>query len=188
MKHVTGIDMTPAMLSRSAEYAKELGLTNLTWQQGDVTSLPFEDGAFSIVFTRFSFHHFPDPLAVLTGDGARLRGGGPRRGVRYVRLGRSGKGRSWNKLEKLRDPSRVRPGGGRRHDGKPDAVLHHAAHRLEARQAHAELKPPAEARGIVLDVLLQRAAGAESASEPVPTPRGVGGGGSEFGGGCKIAP
>ena len=53
------------------------------------------------------------------------------------------------------------PGGGRRHDGKPDAVLHHAAHRLEARQAHAELKPPAEARGIVLDVLLQRAAGAE---------------------------
>ena len=41
VKHVTGIDMTPAMLARSAEYAKELGLTNLTWQQGDVTSLPF---------------------------------------------------------------------------------------------------------------------------------------------------
>ena len=71
------------------------------------------------------------------------------------------KAATWNKLEKLRDPSHVRPGGGRRHDGKPDAVLHHAAHRLEARQAHAELKPPAEARGIVLDVLLQRAAGAE---------------------------
>jgi ubiquinone/menaquinone biosynthesis C-methylase UbiE len=65
VKHVTGIDMTPAMLARSAEYAKKLGLTNLTWRQGDVTSLPFKDGAFSIVFTRFSFHHFPDPLTVL---------------------------------------------------------------------------------------------------------------------------
>jgi ubiquinone/menaquinone biosynthesis C-methylase UbiE len=65
VKHVTGIDMTPAMLARSAEYARELGLINLTWQQGDVTSLPFEDGTFSIVFTRFSFHHFPDPLVVL---------------------------------------------------------------------------------------------------------------------------
>ena len=46
VKHVTGIDMTPAMLARSAEYAKKLGLTNLTWRQGDVTSLPFKDGAF----------------------------------------------------------------------------------------------------------------------------------------------
>ena len=34
VKHVTGIDMTPAMLARSAEYAKKLGLTNLTWRQG----------------------------------------------------------------------------------------------------------------------------------------------------------
>jgi SAM-dependent methyltransferase len=34
VKHLTGIDMTPAMLARGAEYAKELGLTNLTWQQG----------------------------------------------------------------------------------------------------------------------------------------------------------
>src|SRR6476646_10539060 len=40
VNHVTGIDITPAMLARGAEYAKEVGLTNLTWQQGDVTSLP----------------------------------------------------------------------------------------------------------------------------------------------------
>jgi SAM-dependent methyltransferase len=38
VKHVTGIDMTPAMLARGAEYAKEVGLTNLTWQS-DITSL-----------------------------------------------------------------------------------------------------------------------------------------------------
>jgi ubiquinone/menaquinone biosynthesis C-methylase UbiE len=31
VKHVAGIHMTPAMLAPSAEYAKELGLTNLTW-------------------------------------------------------------------------------------------------------------------------------------------------------------
>ena len=61
VKHVTGIDMTPAMLERGAKHAAELGLTNLSWQQGDVTRLPFADGAFSIVFTRFSFHHFLEP-------------------------------------------------------------------------------------------------------------------------------
>jgi tRNA/tmRNA/rRNA uracil-C5-methylase (TrmA/RlmC/RlmD family) len=43
VNHVTGIDITPAMLARSAEYANELGLANLTWQQGDVASLPFEE-------------------------------------------------------------------------------------------------------------------------------------------------
>jgi hypothetical protein len=35
------------MLARGAEYAKELGLTNLTWQQGDVTSLPYKAATFS---------------------------------------------------------------------------------------------------------------------------------------------
>jgi ubiquinone/menaquinone biosynthesis C-methylase UbiE len=47
--HVTGIDMTPAMLDRAAEHAKALGLTNVTWQQGDATQLRFPDAAFSIV-------------------------------------------------------------------------------------------------------------------------------------------
>ncbi len=108
VKHVTGIDLTPAMLARGAEYAKELGLTNLTWRQGDVTSLPFEDAAFSIVLSRFSFHHFPDPLAVLQ-EMVRVCAVGGRVVVCDMHAPVDpAKAATWNRLEKLRDPSHVR--------------------------------------------------------------------------------
>ena len=108
VKHVTGIDMTPAMLARGAEYAKEVGLTNLTWQQGDVTSLPYKAGAFSIVFTRFSFHHFPDPLTVLK-EMVRICAVGGRVVVCDMYASADPvKAATWNRLEKLRDPSHVR--------------------------------------------------------------------------------
>jgi len=108
VRHVTGIDMTPAMLARSAEHAKELGLTNLTWQQGDVTTLPFKDGAFSIVFTRFSFHHLLEPIAVLK-EMVRVCAVGGRVVVcdMYASVDPV-KAATWNRLEKLRDPSHVR--------------------------------------------------------------------------------
>jgi ubiquinone/menaquinone biosynthesis C-methylase UbiE len=108
VKHVTGIDMTPAMLARGAEHAKELGLTNLSWRQGDATSLPFADGAFSIVFTRFSFHHFPDPLAVLR-EMVRVCAVGGRVVVCDMYASTDPvKAATFNRLEKLRDPSHVR--------------------------------------------------------------------------------
>jgi ubiquinone/menaquinone biosynthesis C-methylase UbiE len=62
-RHATGIDVTPAMLARAREVCA--GLDNVTLEQGDVTRLPYGDGAFSIVVSRFAFHHFPDPRAVL---------------------------------------------------------------------------------------------------------------------------
>src|SRR5215831_443056 len=65
VQHATGIDVTPAMLERARKLAAERGLSNVFWRQGDVYSLPFADGSFSIVTTRFSFHHFLDPAAVL---------------------------------------------------------------------------------------------------------------------------
>src|SRR5215469_9819956 len=54
----TGIDVTPAMLETARRAAAEKGLGNLTWDQGDVTRLPYTDASFTIVATRFSFHHF----------------------------------------------------------------------------------------------------------------------------------
>ncbi|HEX3418844.1 MAG TPA: class I SAM-dependent methyltransferase, partial [Stellaceae bacterium] len=61
VRRATGIDMTPAMLDQAQRLAMETGLTNVEWRQGDVSSLPFEDGSFTIVVTRFSVHHFPQP-------------------------------------------------------------------------------------------------------------------------------
>ncbi len=64
-KHATGVDMTPAMLDQARKLQQEKGLTNVSWQPGDVYSLPFPQPQFSIVSSRFAFHHFQDPLAAL---------------------------------------------------------------------------------------------------------------------------
>ena len=64
-RHVTGIDLTPAMIDRARALVRERGLANVTLTVGDVRPLPYEDGAFSLVVSRFAFHHFPDPGAVL---------------------------------------------------------------------------------------------------------------------------
>lgn len=64
-KHATGIDMTPAMLEQARKTQQEQGLKNLSWQQGDVYSLPFPPDQFSIVSSRFVFHHLQDPLTAL---------------------------------------------------------------------------------------------------------------------------
>ncbi len=63
--HVTGLDLTPAMLERAQNRQNELSLTNMTWQCGDVNALPFPDNSFSIVVTRNTFHHLLSPESVL---------------------------------------------------------------------------------------------------------------------------
>jgi ubiquinone/menaquinone biosynthesis C-methylase UbiE len=108
VRHATGIDMTPAMLDRARQLAAEKGIANASWDQGDVGSLPYADGAFDIVVTRFSMHHFLDPLGVLR-EMVRVCAPGGR--VVVVDMYASedpAKAAEWNRAEKLRDPSHVR--------------------------------------------------------------------------------
>ena len=63
--HVTGIDITPAMIEQAKKRQQEKGLTNLTWVVGGALPLPYADYSFSLVITRYSYHHFLDPKAVL---------------------------------------------------------------------------------------------------------------------------
>lgn len=58
---VTGIDLTPAMIAKAKEGQRARGLTNVTWDLGESTALPYRDDTFSLVITRYSFHHFPEP-------------------------------------------------------------------------------------------------------------------------------
>lgn len=105
-RHVTGIDITPAMLERARALQRELDLENVTWQQGDVTPLPYDAAAFSIVVSRFAFHHFLDPGAVLR---EMIRVCAP---AGHVVVADSAPARdkadAFNRMEKLRDPSHVR--------------------------------------------------------------------------------
>lgn len=64
--NVTGIDMTQEMLVEAKKMQTKLHLKNLTWQIGDVENLPYADNSFSIVVSRFGFHHFLNPLKVLS--------------------------------------------------------------------------------------------------------------------------
>ena len=107
-RHATGIDMTPAMLDRARMLAQQKSLANVTWDQGEATSLPYADGAFSIVVTRFSFHHFIEPLAVLK-EMVRVCVPGGRVLVADMHVcDDPAKGAEFNRMELLRDPSHVR--------------------------------------------------------------------------------
>src|SRR5262252_3288143 len=48
VQRVTGIDITPAMLEQADLLAQRRGLTNLSWRQGDIETLPFPDNNFSV--------------------------------------------------------------------------------------------------------------------------------------------
>jgi SAM-dependent methyltransferase len=105
-RHVTGIDLTPAMLEQARALQRQQGLENLTWQEGDVLPLPYADHSFSIVATRFAFHHFLDPLAVLKEMRRVCRPGG--RVVVADSAPAAEKADAFNRMERLRDPSHVR--------------------------------------------------------------------------------
>ena len=53
------------MIEEARRKQKSMGLTNIDWQIGDVLRLQFAVSSFSAVITRYSFHHFLDPKAVL---------------------------------------------------------------------------------------------------------------------------
>src|SRR5438477_8223283 len=63
-RHVTGIDLTPAMIAQAEAKQRTLGLGNLSWIVGDAAPLAIADGTFSLVVSRYSFHHFLEPRAV----------------------------------------------------------------------------------------------------------------------------
>jgi ubiquinone/menaquinone biosynthesis C-methylase UbiE len=106
-RHVTGIDLTPAMIEQAQAKQRSKGLTNLTWLVGDAVPLPFPDAAFSVVVTRYSFHHFLAPRAVLA-EMVRVCQPGGRVAVIDVFTRSPEQAGAYNRVEKLRDPSHVR--------------------------------------------------------------------------------
>ena len=64
-QRVTGIDITPAMLDEARRLADLQGLTNTEWREGDVADLPWPDESFSLVVSRYAFHHVLNPTRVL---------------------------------------------------------------------------------------------------------------------------
>jgi ubiquinone/menaquinone biosynthesis C-methylase UbiE len=57
---VTGIDLADQMLDAARRKASSLGLTNVTFRTGDVTTLPFEATSFDAVTSRFCLMFLPE--------------------------------------------------------------------------------------------------------------------------------
>jgi arsenite methyltransferase len=73
---VTGIDMTPEMLSRARAAATEMGAQNVDFVEGDVEKLPFAADSFDVAISNGVIDLIPDKDAVFSEIFRVLRPGG----------------------------------------------------------------------------------------------------------------
>jgi len=106
-KRITGIDMTPAMLDRARQVATKQGVRNVDWHQGDVYLLPYAANTFTIVVTRYSFHHLLDPAAALREMARVCAAKGRIVVVDAYAPEDPDQAAEFNRIERLRDPSHV---------------------------------------------------------------------------------
>jgi ubiquinone/menaquinone biosynthesis C-methylase UbiE len=97
------VDLTDAMLAAGLRSVTDEGRDDVLFVRGDAVDLPFPDGQFDVVVSRFALHHMDDPggaiaemARVCRDDGSvtliDMVAGGPRH----------------DEMERLRDPSHTR--------------------------------------------------------------------------------
>lgn len=106
VNHVTGIDITEGMINEAKKLQDKYQLKNIDWEIGEVTSLPYPNNHFSIVVSRFGFHHFLNPELVLM---EMIRVCKPNGIVMVVDVSLpDDKIDAYNRMEKNRDSSHVK--------------------------------------------------------------------------------
>ncbi len=73
---VLGVDLSGPMLARAAQSAKDEGLGNVRFEQGDAQVYRFPEDTFDLVMSRFGVMFFADPLAAFTNIASGVRSGG----------------------------------------------------------------------------------------------------------------
>ena len=79
------LDYSADMMGQAREKAERLHLKNVTFRQGDVGALPYEDNAFGIVLSLNGFHAFLDKEAAYREVFRVLKPGGTFCGCFYVK-------------------------------------------------------------------------------------------------------
>ncbi len=105
---MTAYDLSVDMLSAVKKEASLRGLSNISTQQGSVEKLPFADGSFDFVATRYSAHHWHNIRAGLAEARRVLAPGGRAVFADSVSPGTPLLDTHLQALELLRDPSHVR--------------------------------------------------------------------------------
>ncbi len=73
---VIAVDMTPAMLEKTAAGARELGLANVDCRRGLAEELPVDDDSVDVVISNGVINLCPDKVAVMKGVLRVLKHGG----------------------------------------------------------------------------------------------------------------
>ena len=105
---VTLSDLTPAMLERAAEAARERGLSVQT-RLHSAESLLYPNGSFDLVTCRVAAHHFSSPESFISETARVLRAGGWFLLIDGSVEDDQSEAEAWlHQVEKLRDPSHHR--------------------------------------------------------------------------------
>jgi SAM-dependent methyltransferase len=74
--HITSLDISEDSLKRAEEKVRNEGITNVTFQQGDIFRLPFEGASFDHIFVCFVLEHLAEPRRALEQLRPLLKEGG----------------------------------------------------------------------------------------------------------------
>ena len=81
---ITCLDYSESMMASAKSKADRFGISNISFQQGDVGKLPFPDESFDIVLSMNGFHAFPDKEAAYRETFRLLKKGGIFCGCFYI--------------------------------------------------------------------------------------------------------
>lgn len=82
---ISCLDYSAAMMKNAQRRAEAMGVSNVSFVQGDVGALPFEDESFDAVISLNGFHAFPDKEAAFRETCRVLKPGGVFCGCFYIR-------------------------------------------------------------------------------------------------------
>jgi SAM-dependent methyltransferase len=106
-RQAAGLDATEAMLEEARKLAARSEVTNVAWHRGNAYALPFADGAFDIVSSRFAFHHLQEPARAFAEMVRVARPGGRIVLCDTYASDDPAKAAAFNAMERHRDPSTV---------------------------------------------------------------------------------
>ncbi|MBQ6331819.1 MAG: class I SAM-dependent methyltransferase [Clostridia bacterium] len=81
---ITCLDYSAEMMRNAERRAEALAVRNVSFVQGDVGALPFEDESFDVVLSLYGFHAFPDKDAAFSETHRVLKKGGTFCGCFYI--------------------------------------------------------------------------------------------------------
>lgn len=76
VKHIRAVDFSAEMVGIARHKAEEAGVTNVTFDQADITTMPMEAGHYDLVMAHSILHLLKTPQAAIDASFALLKPGG----------------------------------------------------------------------------------------------------------------